>query len=108
MSRLPRRVRFPNARRDQSRITSVIKSRKLLWAEYDACVLPTRIIWRILDNRPTSFKNFLGRPWLRWKDNVSMVLVVRGCQTETLKPRKGPSCSATTMPWPSFKSCNHG
>lgn len=55
----------------QPLITSVIKSRRLQWAGHVARAPPTRYIRQVLDGRPTSPRP-LGRPRLRWEDNVSM------------------------------------
>ena len=54
----------------QPHITGVIKSKRLKWAGHVARAPPTRYIRQVLDNRPTSPRP-LGRPRLRWEDNVS-------------------------------------
>ena len=54
----------------QPYITGVIKSKRLQWAGHVARAPPTRMIRRVLDNRPTSPRP-QGRPRLRWVDNVS-------------------------------------
>jgi hypothetical protein len=54
----------------QPLITGVIKSRRLQWAGHVARAPPTRYIRQVLDGRPTSPRP-LGRPRLRWEDNVS-------------------------------------
>lgn len=56
---------------EQPYITGVIKSMRLRWAGHVARAPPERAIRRVLDNRPTSPRP-LGRPRLRWEDNVSM------------------------------------
>lgn len=60
-----RSVRFPG----QLYITSVIKSRRLRWAEHVGSAPPTRLVRRILDNRPISPLSS-GRPQL-WQGKVS-------------------------------------
>lgn len=54
----------------QPLITGVLKSRRLQWAGHVARAAPTRYIRQVLDGRPTSPRP-LGRPRLRWEDNVS-------------------------------------
>ena len=54
----------------QPYITGVIKSMRLRLAEHVAWAPATRAIRRVLDDRPTSPRP-LGRPRLRWEDNVS-------------------------------------
>ena len=55
---------------EQPLITSVVKARRLQWAGHVARAPPARRIRQVLDGRPTSPRP-LGRPRLRWEDNVS-------------------------------------
>ena len=54
----------------QPLITSVIKSRRLQWAGHVVRAPRERIISRVFHGRPTSPRP-LGRPRMRWGDNVS-------------------------------------
>jgi hypothetical protein len=54
----------------QPLITSVIKSRRLKWAEHVVRAPPSRYIRQVLEGRPTSPRP-QGRPRIRWEDSVA-------------------------------------
>jgi hypothetical protein len=54
-------------------IVTMIKSRKIIWAEHVARMGEERNAYRILVGRPVG-KRPLGRPRCRWLDNINMDL----------------------------------
>jgi hypothetical protein len=54
-------------------IVRVIKSRRMRWAGHVACMGDGRGVYRVLVGRPEG-KRPLGRPRLRWEDNIQMDL----------------------------------
>jgi hypothetical protein len=54
-------------------IVRVIKSRRMRWVGYVACMGEGRGAYRVLVGRPES-KRPLGRPRCRWEDNIKMDL----------------------------------
>jgi hypothetical protein len=56
----------------------VIESRKIRWAEHVERIGERRIVYRILVGKPGG-KRPLGRPRLRWEDNIKMDLQEVGC-----------------------------
>jgi hypothetical protein len=54
-------------------IVMMIKSRSLRWAGHVACMGEGRGVYRVLVGRP-EVNRPLGRPRLRWKDNIKMDL----------------------------------
>jgi hypothetical protein len=54
-------------------IVRVIKSWRLRWAGHVACMGEGRDVYRVLVGK-TECKRPLGRPRLRWKDNIEMGL----------------------------------
>jgi hypothetical protein len=54
-------------------IVRVIKSRRLIWAGYVACMGEGRGAYRVLVGRPEG-KRPLGRPRCRWEDNIKIEL----------------------------------
>jgi hypothetical protein len=54
-------------------IVMVIKSRRMRWAGYVACVGEGRGVYRVLVGRPKGNRP-LGRPRHRWEDNIKMDL----------------------------------
>jgi hypothetical protein len=54
-------------------IVRVIKSRRMRWAEHVARMGEGRGVYRVLIGRPED-KRPLGRPRLRWDDNIKMDL----------------------------------
>jgi hypothetical protein len=50
-------------------IIRVIKSMRIRWASYVACMVGKRNLYRILVGRPEG-KRPLGRPRRRWVDNI--------------------------------------
>jgi hypothetical protein len=59
-------------------IIQVIKSRRMRWAGCAACMGEKRGTYRILVGRPEG-RQPLGRPRLRWEDNIKMDLQDVGC-----------------------------
>ena len=61
-------------------IVQVVKSRRMRWAEYVACMGQGRGVYRVLVGKPEG-KRPLGRPRCRWEDNIKMDLqkVGGGC-----------------------------
>jgi hypothetical protein len=51
----------------------MIKSRRMTWAEYVACMGDRRDAYRVLVGRPER-KRLLGRPRGRWENNIKMDL----------------------------------
>jgi len=51
----------------------VIKSRRMRWVGHVACMGEGRGVYRVLVGKPEG-KRPLGRPRLRWEDNVKMDL----------------------------------
>jgi len=56
----------------------MIKSRRVRWAGYVARMGERRGLYRVLVVRPEG-KRPLGRPRLRWQDNIKMDLQEVGC-----------------------------
>ena len=59
-------------------IVRMIKSRRIRWAGHVARVEKKRGVHRVLVGKPEG-KRPLGRPWLRWGDNIKMDLQEVGC-----------------------------
>jgi len=59
-------------------IFRVIKSRRIGWAEHAARIRDIRVVYRILVGKPEG-KRPLGRPRLKWEDNIKMELQEVGC-----------------------------
>jgi len=61
-------------------IVRVVKSRRMRWAERVARIGEVRVVHRVLMGKPEG-KSSLGRPRLRWEDNIKMDLqeVGGGC-----------------------------
>ena len=59
-------------------IFRVIKSRRMRWAGYVACMGEGRGVYRVLVGKPEG-KRPLGRPARRWEDNIKMDLHEVGC-----------------------------
>jgi hypothetical protein len=59
-------------------IVGVIKSRRMRWAGHVACMGGRRGVYRVLVGKPEG-KRPLGRPRLRWEDNIMMDLKEVGC-----------------------------
>jgi hypothetical protein len=62
-------------------IVRVIKSRRLRWAGYVACMGEGRGVYRVMVGKSEG-KRPLGRPRRRWEDNVKMDLQDVGCGCE--------------------------
>ena len=58
-------------------IVRVVKSRRVTWAGHVACVGEGRGVYRVLIGKPEG-KRPLGRPKLRWEDNIKMDLQEAG------------------------------
>jgi hypothetical protein len=54
-------------------IVRVIKARRMRWAGHVACTEEGKGVYRVLVGRPEG-KRPLGRPRLRWEDNIKMDL----------------------------------
>jgi hypothetical protein len=54
-------------------IVTVIKSKRMKWAEHVACMGQGRGVYRVSVGRPEE-KRALGRPRHRWEDNLGMDL----------------------------------
>jgi hypothetical protein len=54
-------------------IVGMIKSRRMRWAGYLACMGEGRGVYRVLVGRPEG-KRPLGRPGHRWEDDIKMDL----------------------------------
>ena len=61
----------------------MIKPRRLRWAEHVAIMEKARSAFKILTGKPTG-KRSLGRPRLRWEDNIRMDLKEIGINTRNL------------------------
>jgi hypothetical protein len=59
-------------------IFRMIKSRRMRWAGHVAGMGERRGVYRVLVGKPGG-KRRLGRPRLRWEDNVEMDLQAVGC-----------------------------
>jgi len=59
-------------------IVRVIKLRRMRWAGHAACMGERREVYRVLVGKPEG-KRPLGRPRLRWEDNIKMDLQEVGC-----------------------------
>jgi hypothetical protein len=55
-----------------------IKSRRMRWAVHIAPVGERRGVYRVFVGKPEG-KRSLGRPRLRWEDNIKMDLQEMGC-----------------------------
>jgi hypothetical protein len=64
-------------------IVRVIKSRRMSWAGHVALMAAGRGVYRVLVGRPEG-KRPLGRPRLRWEDNIKMDLRETGIDRENL------------------------
>jgi hypothetical protein len=61
-------------------IVRVVKSRRMRWTGHVACMGEDRSVHRMLVGKPER-KRTLGRPRLRWEDNIKMDLQeVGGCR----------------------------
>ena len=60
-------------------IVRVIKSSRMRWAGHVACMGERRGVYRVLVGKPEG-KRPLGRPRLRWEDNIKMDLQEVGCR----------------------------
>ena len=60
-------------------IIRVIKSRRMRWAGHVSCMGESRVIYRILVEKPEG-KTPPGRPRCRWEDNIKMDLKEVGCR----------------------------
>jgi len=60
------------------KIFQVIDSRRMRWAGHVACKGERRGVYRVLVGQPEG-KRRLGRPSLRWDDNIKMDLQEVGC-----------------------------
>jgi len=60
-------------------IVRVIKSSRMSWAGHVACMGERRGVYRVLVGKPEG-KRPLGRPRLRWEDNIKMDLQEVGCR----------------------------
>jgi hypothetical protein len=54
-------------------IIRVTKSRRMMWTGHVACMMEGRGVYWVLVGRPEG-KRPLGRPWLRWEENINMKL----------------------------------
>ena len=54
-------------------VVRVIKSRRMRWAGYVACMRESRGVYKVLVGKPEG-KRPLGRPRRRWEDNIKMDL----------------------------------
>jgi len=52
-------------------IVRVVKSKRIKWAGNVACMGEKRVSYRVLVGKPEG-KRRLGRPRLRWEDNIKM------------------------------------
>jgi len=59
-------------------IVRVIKSRRMRWAGHVARMGERRVVYRVLVRKPEG-KRPLGRPRLKWEDNIKMDLQEVGC-----------------------------
>jgi len=59
-------------------IMRVIKSRRMRWEGHVACMGEGRGVYRVLVGKPEG-RRTLGRPRLRWEDNIRMDLREVGC-----------------------------
>jgi hypothetical protein len=59
-------------------IVRVVKSRRMILAGHVARMGEGRVVHRVLLGKPEG-KRPLGRPWLRWEDNIKMDLREVGC-----------------------------
>jgi len=59
-------------------IFRVIKSRRMRWAGYVACMGERRVLYRVLVGKPEE-KRPLERPRRRWEDNIKLDLQEVGC-----------------------------
>jgi len=59
-------------------VVRVIKSRRMRWAGHLARMGERRGVYRVLVGKP-EVKRSLGRPRLRWEDNIKMDLQEVGC-----------------------------
>jgi hypothetical protein len=64
-------------------IIRVIKSRRMRWAGYAACMGDSRGVYSVLMGKPEG-KIPLGRPRRRWEDNIKMDLQEVGCGVDGL------------------------
>ena len=54
-------------------IVRLVKSRRMRWAGHVACMGQGRGVYRVLVGKPEG-KRPMGRPRLRWEDNIKMDL----------------------------------
>jgi hypothetical protein len=59
-------------------VVQVIKSRRMRWVGYLACMGERRGVYRDLAGKPKG-KRLLGKPRCRWEDNIKMNLQEVGC-----------------------------
>ena len=59
-------------------IIRLIKSRRMSWAGLVVRMMESRGVYRVLEGKPEG-KIPLGRPRLRWEDNIKMDLQEVGC-----------------------------
>jgi len=60
-------------------IVRMIKSRTMRWSEQVALMGENRAVYRVLEGKPEG-KRPLGKPRLRWKDNIKMDLQEVECE----------------------------
>jgi hypothetical protein len=83
-------------------IVRVIKSRRMRWAGHVASMGDRRDIYRVLVGKPEG-KRQLGRPRLRWEDNIKMDLQEVGCGGKDWIQVAG-TCECSNEPSNSIKS----
>jgi len=57
----------------------MIKSRRMRWVEYVACMWERRDVYRVLVGTVDGKRPF-GRPRRRWEDNIKMDVQEVGCE----------------------------
>ena len=62
-----------NAMYSSSNVMRVIKSRRMRWAVYVACMAEGKGVYRVLVGKPVGERP-LGRPRRRWEDNIKLDL----------------------------------
>ena len=60
-------------------IIRVIKSRRMRWVGHLACIGDWKRVYRVLVVKPEGNRT-LGRPRLRWEDNIKMDVKEVGCE----------------------------
>ena len=61
----------------------MVKSRRLRWAVHLARMEEGRSVFKILIGTPAG-KRPLGRPWRRWKDNITIIFLRNRYEYEEL------------------------